>query len=276
MEYVTVQDVEIPALGLGTWRMKGSMCRRAVETALELGYRHIDTAQAYGNERAVGAALSQSGVDREELFVTTKLAPTNRDHNSVLASTRASLDRLDTEYVDLLLIHQPIPTADRAETIGSMNELVEEDRVRYLGVSNFDVDQLAEARERSDAPILTNQVQYHPFWDQTPMLDYCQIHDLMLTAYSPLAHGGAVGDDLLAEIGARYEKSAPQVALRWLLQQENVSTVPKSTSPAHLEANLEIFDFELTEEEMDAIWRPSLSRTASNVVRGRLGGRLPF
>ena len=276
MEYVTVQDTKIPALGLGTWRMTGETCRRTVETALELGYRHIDTAQLYGNEREVGTALSQSGIDREELFVTTKLAPGNRDHDGVIDSTRASLRKLDTEYVDLLLIHQPNPLADREETIGAMNELVDDGLVNHLGVSNFGVDGLAEARDLSDAPILTNQVQYHPFWDQTTLLDYCQIHDLMLTAYSPLGHGGAVGDDLLAEIGARYDKTGPQVALRWLVQQDNVSTIPKSTSPAHLEANLQIFDFELTGEEMRSIRRPSLSRTASSFLRGRLRGRLPF
>ena len=270
MEYVTAQGVEVPALGLGTWRMTGSTCRRAVSTALELGYRHIDTAQLYGNERDVGAALSDAGIDREELFVTTKLAPANRDHDGVIDSTRASLRRLDTDYVDLLLIHQPNPLADRAETIDAMNELVEDGAVRHIGVSNFGVDQLDDARDRSAAPILTNQVQYHPFWDQTRMLDYCQIHDLILTAYSPLGHGGAVGDDLLSDIGARYDKTGPQVALRWLVQQEGVSTIPKSTSPAHLESNLAIFDFELTEQEMRAIGRPSLSRTAASFLRGRL------
>ncbi len=270
MEYVTVQDTEIPALGLGTWRMKGPTCRRAVATALELGYRHIDTAQAYGNEQQVGAAISQSGIDREELFLTTKLAGSNRDHDSVIESTRESLDKLETDYADLLLIHQPNSTTPLEETIGAMDELVEEGRVKHIGVSNFGIERLHAAREHADAPILTNQVQYHPFWDQTTLLDYCQIHDLMLTAYSPLAHGGAVRDSLLNEVGARYDKTPAQVALRWLVQQENVSTIPKSTNPEHLEANLQIFDFELSSEEMRSIGRPSLSRTASSFLRARL------
>jgi diketogulonate reductase-like aldo/keto reductase len=270
MEYVSVQDVEIPALGLGTWRMGGPTCRRAVATALDLGYRHIDTAQAYGNERQVGAAIAGSDVAREELFLTTKLGSSNRDHDSVLASTRESLRKLETDYVDLLLIHQPNTRTDLAETIGAMDELVAEGLVNHIGVSNFGVSRLHAAREHANAPILTDQVQYHPFWDQTALLDYCQIHDIMLTAYSPLAHGGAVDDDLLGDIGARYEKTPAQVALRWLVQQDNVSTVPKSTSPDHLEANMQVFDFELTEEEMRAIARPSISRTASSFLRARL------
>lgn len=276
MEYVTVQDTAVPAIGLGTWRMTGRTCRRAVETALDLGYRHVDTAQLYGNEREVGAALSNAAVDREEVFLTTKLGPANRDHDSVIESTRESLRKLDTEYVDLLLIHQPNPTTSLAKTLGAMNELVSEGDVRHLGVSNFGIERLHAAREHSDAPILTDQVQYHPFWDQTTLLDYCQIHDIMLTAYSPLAHGGAIRDGLLEEIGARYEKTPAQVALRWLIQQENVSTIPKSTSPAHLEANLQVFDFELTDDEMRSVGRPSLSRTASSFLRGRLRGRLPI
>ncbi len=270
MEYVTVQDVEVPALGLGTWRMRGPTCRRAVATALDLGYRRIDTAQAYGNERQVGAAIAESDVAREDLFVTTKLGSSNRDHDSVLASTRESLHKLETDYVDLLLIHQPNTRTALEETIAAMDDLVEEGLVTHIGVSNFGVSRLYAAREHANAPILADQVQYHPFWDQTPLLDYCQIHDVMLTAYSPLAHGGAVNDDLLDEIGARYEKTPAQVALRWLVQQDNVTTIPKSTSPEHLEANLQIFDFALTDEEMRAIRRPSISRTASSFLRARL------
>ena len=270
MEHVTVQGTSVPAIGLGTWRMTGPTCRRAVSTALDLGYRRVDTAQAYGNEREVGAAIDVADVDREEVFLTTKLDAGNRDHDAVLDSTRESLDKLRTEYVDLLLIHQPNPIADLEETLGVMDELVDDGAVEHIGVSNFDVERLHRAREHADAPILADQVQYHPFWEQTTLLDYCAINDVMLTAYSPLAHGGAVDDDVLRDIGARYGKTPAQVALRWLVQQENVSTIPKSTSPEHLEANLEVFDFELTDEEMDAIARPSLSRAASSFLRQRL------
>lgn len=270
MEYVTVQETDIPAIGLGTWRMEGPTCRRAVATALELGYRHIDTAQAYGNERQVGAAIAKAGVSREEIFLTTKLSTSNRDHDSVLESTHESLDKLNTDYLDLLLIHQPNAMTPLEETIGAMDELVEEGAVEHIGVSNFGVERLHAAREHASTSILTDQVQYHPFWDQSTLVDYCQIHDLMLTAYSPLAHGGAVRDDLLQDIGARYDKTPAQVALRWLIQQENVSTIPKSTSPEHLEANLQVFDFELSREEMRSIRQPSVSRTASSFLRARL------
>src|SRR5699024_5832030 len=195
MEYVTVRDTEIPALGFGTWRTSGPTCRRAVATALDVGYRHIDTAQMYGNERQVGAAISQSAVDREEIFLTTKLGISNRDHDSVLESTRESLQKLQTDYVDLLLIHQPNRSVALEETLDAMDQLVSEGLVEHIGVSNFGVSRLHAAREHADTPILTDQVMYHPFWDQTSVLDYCQIHDIMLTAYSPLAHGGAVNDD---------------------------------------------------------------------------------
>jgi diketogulonate reductase-like aldo/keto reductase len=270
MEHVTAQGVEVPAIGLGTWRMTGETCRRAVGEALELGYRHVDTAQMYGNERAVGAAIAAADVDREEVFLTTKLALSNRTAEGVVRSTRASLNRLRTEYVDLLLIHQPHPTVADAETLDAMGKLVDEGLVRHVGVSNFSVDRLQRAREASPAPILTNQVQYHPFWDQTELLDYCRIHDLVLTAYSPLAHGGAIDDDTLDAIGARYGKSGAQVALRWLIQQDGVVAIPKSTSREHLRANLAVFDFALTDREVEAIARPSLARTAESFLRGRL------
>ena len=270
MEYVMVQGEEIPALGLGTWRMRGPDCRETVADALDLGYRHIDTAQAYRNEREVGAAISGSDVPRENLFVTTKLDWSNRDHESVLESTRASLTKLQTEYVDLLLIHQPNLRTPLEETLSAMDELYEEGLIRYLGVSNFSVEQFDRARQVASGPVLTNQVQYHPFWGKRELLDYCQIHDLMLTAYSPLAHGGAVRDDMLRDIGVRHGKSPAQVALRWLVQQENVATIPKSTSHEHLADNLAVFDFELSDREMAAIRRPSAARTAASFVRGRL------
>ena len=270
MEYITVQDTEIPALGLGTWRMRGPECRQAVRTALDLGYRHVDTAQAYRNEREVGAAIKESGVDREDLFLATKLDWSNRDRASVHRSTQASLNKLQTDVVDLLLIHQRNLRTPLEETLGAMAELREEGLVRHIGVSNFSVKRLDHARQLADAPVFTDQVQYHPFWDQRDLLEYCRIHDVLLTAYSPLAHGGALGDDLLRSVGTRHGKTPAQVALRWLVQQEGVATIPKSTSREHLESNLAVFDFELTDREMRAIRRPSRARTAAHFVRGRL------
>jgi len=275
MERTTVQGVALPAVGLGTWRLTGEDCSEAVGTALELGYRHVDTAQAYGNERAVGDAIRRADVARDDLFLATKLELRNRSYDRVIRSVDESLAKLDTDRVELLLIHQPhdrIPTGStHAETLRAMDHLVEEGKVGHVGVSNFDVDQLHEARRLAESPILTNQVQFHPYWDQQELLTYCRIHDVALTAYSPLAHGAVLGDDVLASVGRRYGKSPAQVAVRWVIQHENVLTVPKATSRDHLAENLDVFDFELSAEEMERIHQPSRLRTLSTLVRSRLG-----
>jgi diketogulonate reductase-like aldo/keto reductase len=270
MDVTTVRGVEIPAVGLGTWRLTGEQCRQSVRTALELGYRHLDTAQAYGNERQVGSALRASDVDREAVFLTTKLGRGNRGYDDVRRSTEESLAKLGTEYVDLLLIHWPDPTTPLRETLAAMNGLVEEGAVRHIGVSNFDIDRLDRARKLSEHDILTDQVQYNPYWPQSELLDYCRIHDVALTAYSPLAHGGVLEDPVLEEIGRKYDKTAAQIALRWLVQQPNVVTVPKATSREHLAANVDVFDFELRDEEMDRIRQPSKSRAVMGFLKGRL------
>ena len=270
MNATTVGGVEIPSVGLGTWRLTGERCRTSVRTALELGYRHVDTAQEYGNERQVGNALRNSDVAREDVFVTTKLGRGNRAYDDVIRSTEESLAKLGTDYVDLLLIHWPNLATPLRETLAAMDELVDDGSVRHVGVSNFDVDRLARAEELSGQGILTDQVQYNPYWSQTELLDYCRIHDIALTAYSPLAHGGILDDPVLTSIGERYDKSPAQVALRWLVQQPNVVTVPKATSREHLAANLEIFDFELTDEEMDRVRQPSKSKAVTGFLRSRL------
>ena len=255
MEYVTVGGTEVPALGFGTARMdEYDEQYRAVSAALEAGYRHIDTAQIYGSEGAVGDAIEESDVAREELFLTTKLAGGNREHEAVLESTEGSLDRLGSEYVDLLLIHSSNDEVGHEETIGAMNELQEEGRVEHVGVSNFSVRQTAEAMELSETPILTNQVTYNPHVSQADLLTHCIDEGVMLTAYSPLAVGDVVGDETLASIGERYGKSAAQVALRWLIQQPMVSTIPMSSQPEHVRENVDVFDFELAGEELREVF----------------------
>jgi 2,5-diketo-D-gluconate reductase B len=271
MEYVSVQGEQVPALGLGTWNLTDGECVRTVRTALGLGYRHLDTAHDYGNEREIGHAVDVSDVPREECFVTTKLWPTNYRYDAVVESTRESLDRLGMEYVDLLLLHWPSLYVPIEETLGAMADLIDEGLVRRIGVSNFSRSRLEEARERSREPILTDQVQYHPYRDRSDLLEYCRREGVMLTAYSPLVHGGLVGDDRLAEIGARYGKTAAQVALRWVVQQEMVAAIPKASSREHLTANLAVFDFSLTDEEMAEVARPSMLRTGLGWARGRLG-----
>jgi diketogulonate reductase-like aldo/keto reductase len=272
VEHVTVQGVEVPALGLGTWRAEGRDVYRAVSTALEAGYRHVDTAEAYGNEEQVGEAVADSPVDREDVWVTTKVLPaTAIDYRRTREAAVASLDRLGMDYVDLVLLHWPNPIASLEEQLAALNDLADDGAIGHVGVSNFGRRRLARARERSDRPVLTNQVQFHPFKTQRPLLRYCQDNDVMLTAYSPLGHGGVVDDDLLAEIGAHHEKSGPQVAIRWALQHRNVAAIPKSTTPAHVRSNAAVFDFSLTETEMDRIARESPLRTGVAWVRGRLG-----
>jgi 2,5-diketo-D-gluconate reductase B len=272
MDDIQVQGTSVPALGLGTWQLTGQSCRETVEVALEMGYRHIDTAQAYGNERQVGLGMDAAAVDREDVFLTTKLDGSNRDERSVRRSTRESLNKLGTDYLDLLLIHWPNTPwmAPLSETLGAMNDLVEEGLVRHIGVSNFSPSLLDKARDISSTPIFTDQVQYHPYWDQRKLLDYCRIHDVLLTAYSPLARGGVLDDPALVQIGNRYGKSPAQVALRWLVQQEGVAAIPKASSREHLEANLAVFDFELTDAEMERIRDPSKVKTGVQFVRSQL------
>jgi diketogulonate reductase-like aldo/keto reductase len=267
----TVGDFSVPTVGLGTWELAGKQCYDAVSTALELGYRHVDTAQLYENEWAVGRAIADADVDREDVFVTTKINPMNRSPRDIRESVDASLDRLGVEAVDLLLIHWPNPVADLETVMTTMSDLQVEGKTRHIGVSNFGVDRLRRAQEHAHVPVATNQVQFHPFYPQRELLRYCQDAGVMLTAYSPLAQGGVLDDDVLTEIGERYDKSPAQVAVRWAVQHENVHAIPKSTSREHLADNLDVFDFSLTRAEHDRITRPSLLKTGVATVRGRLG-----
>lgn len=254
MESVSVGGVRIPALGLGTWQLSGKRCERTVARALDLGYRHVDTAQMYGNERAVGAGIARASVDRSEVVVTTKLDRGNRSYDDVISTTEASLERLGTGTIDLLLMHSPNTRVPVEETIEAMNELQSRGHVDHIGVSNFSVKQLRSAMAASERPIVTNQVKYHPYYHQDDLLVYCNEADVILTAYSPLARGRAADDATLGTIGESYGKTAAQVALRWLLQQPNVIAIPKAASEAHLRENLDVFDFTLTGDELDRIF----------------------
>lgn len=252
MEYLHAQETKVPALGFGTWRITGPACTRSVKDALDIGYRHIDTAQAYDNEREVGMAMEESGVDRDEIFLTTKLWHSNLKHNDVIRTAEQSLRRLQTEYVDLLLIHWPVEEVSFQETLDAMLSLYNNDKVRHLGVSNFTLSQLKKAIDL--APIFCNQIEYHPFLSQEAQLEFAREHDLMVTAYSPLAGGRVARDETLQKIGERHDKTAAQVVLRWLLQQDNVCAIPKAESHQHRVDNFDLFDFELSEEEMQEIF----------------------
>jgi diketogulonate reductase-like aldo/keto reductase len=277
MEYVVAGGARIPAIGLGTWQNTGEQCAETVETALELGYRHLDTAQVYDNERRVGEGLAAADVDREDVFLTTKLWRSNLRAPDVRDSVRDSLDRLGVDRVDLLLIHWPHPRVPIEETVGAMGDLVDGGLVSHIGVSNFTAGQVAAAAEAADHPIVTDQVLYHPYVDQTGRLAACRDRGVALTAYSPLARGDVLDDPVLAEIGNRYDKSAAQVSLRWLVQQDGVLAIPKATGRAHLAANLAVFDFALTDAEMARVGdrRPGLRRRVANRLPA-LMRRLPL
>ena len=253
MKQVEIKGARVPAIGLGTWQLNGRTCREAVRQALELGYRHIDTAQMYGNETEVGAALRDSGIAREEIFLTTKLAPGNLGAAEARRTAEESLKRLGLDHVDLLLIHWPSGEAPLGETLAALARLRQEGKARFIGVSNFTVKLLQEAVETLGADLLCNQVEYHPFLSQRPVMAALKRHGLMLTAYSPLGRGHVQRDGALAAIGRTYGKSAAQVALRWLIDQENVAAIPKAASRAHAAANIDIFDFTLAEEDRAAI-----------------------
>ena len=251
MEFQTIKGEKVPSLGLGTYRLTGEDCVGAVARALSMGYRHVDTAQMYGNEAEVGRGMGESGVDRDELFVTTKVWPSDYEHDRVIEKTRESLKKLGTDYVDLLLMHWPGNGVPLGETLGAMRGLQEEGVVRHIGVSNFSISLAEEASEH--ASVFCNQVEYHVYRDQDALLDQAGRMDYLLTAYRPLSRGNVENDGTLRGIGEAHGKSASQVALRWLIQQDKVSAIPKATGEEHLRTNLDVFDFELSDEEMDCV-----------------------
>ena len=253
MEYREIKGTRVPALGLGTWQLSGRSCFETVRQALDLGYRHIDTAQMYGNETEVGWAIRESGIDRDAIFLTTKIAPGNMAAAAVRRSTEESLRRLATDHVDLLLIHWPAGEVPLGETLGALARLRDAGKARHIGVSNFNVALLEEAVATQGADIFCNQVEYHPYLSQRAVLAAVRRHGLLLTAYSPLARGRIQRDPALASIARSYGKSPAQVALRWLLDQDGVAAIPKAAGRAHLAANLAIFDFALRPEHRAAI-----------------------
>ncbi|PTD94001.1 aldo/keto reductase [archaeon SCG-AAA382B04] len=253
MEYINVFGETVPVLGYGTWQIKGEFCTKAVKDALKLGYRHIDTAQRYKNEENVGKAIDESDVKRDEIFLTTKVWRSNLSYEDVLVTTKESLKKLKTEYVNLLLIHWPNDEIEISETLKAMQELKEDEKIKHIGVSNFTLGLLKEAQKKSEEKIFCNQVEYHPFILHNELLQYCQENNIILTAYSPLARGKVTENELLKKIGQKYDKTPAQVSLRYLIQQDMVCAIPKASNPKHRKENIKIFDFTLTPEEMERI-----------------------
>jgi 2,5-diketo-D-gluconate reductase B len=266
MKYLTVKGEKLPAIGFGTSQIQGGQCTEMVRTALALGYRHIDTAQAYGNEAEVGRGIAQSGVKREEIFLTTKVWRSALGARDVKRSTEESLKTLGTDHVDLLLVHWPNDSIPMGETLGAFAALKAEGKTRHIGVSNYTPRHLKEAIETHRADLFCNQVEYHPELGQDTMLSILRRLGMALVAYSPLGRGRIVKHPALAKIGAKYGKSASQVALAWLVRQDGVVTIPKASSEAHARANLDIFDFTLAPEDLaeiakmernSRVWEPS-------------------
>ncbi|MBB3595547.1 diketogulonate reductase-like aldo/keto reductase [Rhizobium sp. BK529] len=252
MKFVSANGASIPALGFGTFRMPGPDAERMVSHVLANGYRHIDTAQIYGNEADVGEGIRRSGVARGDLFLTTKVWVENYRRDAFLASIDESLKKLKTDHVDLLLLHWPNETVPLAEQIGALNEVAKAGKVRHIGVSNFNTDLMRKAVRFSSLPIVTNQVEYHPYIDQTPVLRTARELNMSVTAYYAMADGKVFKDAVLQELAAKHGKSIAQIVLRWIAQQD-VIVLSKTVSEARAEENAAIFDFALTTEEMAAI-----------------------
>jgi diketogulonate reductase-like aldo/keto reductase len=249
---VETGGARIPLVGLGTWDLRGRACARLVEEALRLGYRHIDTAAFYGNEAAVGEGLRASGVPRDEVFITTKVWQSDLRAKDFERSTRGSLAHMKLPSLDLLLIHWPNSSVPLQETIGALCKMKREGLARHIGVSNFTVALVGEAVKLATEPLVNNQIECHPYLDQSRVIAACRKAGLSVTAYAPIARGRVKADAVLSRIGKGHGKTAAQVCLRFLVQQDIV-VIPKTSRPERLKENFEIFDFALSPKDMGEI-----------------------
>jgi diketogulonate reductase-like aldo/keto reductase len=248
MERALDDGNKIPLLGLGVWQVDdGAECENAVGWALELGYRHVDTAQAYGNEASVGRALRDSGVAREDVYITTKFYPAKKDAE---AEAEKSLERLGVDYVDLYIIHWP--QGGPTWAWDGMQRAKEHGYARSIGISNFSLAEVDELLAVADTPPVVNQVQFSPFEYRRALLEGCEQRGVALEAYSPLGTGRHLGDERVAEIAQRVGRTSAQVLIRWCLQRDTI-VLPKSTHRERIEENAQVFDFELSDEDMAAL-----------------------
>lgn len=263
MHVVEAGGARIPLVGFGTWELHGRACARLVEQALRLGYRHVDTAEMYDNEREVGEAIRASGVSRRDIFVTTKIWPSHFSPRELDRAAKESVARMRLSEVDLLLLHWPNPQIPLAETLGALCKVKQAGVARHIGVSNFTVALIEQGVRVASEPLVCNQVEMHPFLDQSKVIAGCRAHGLAVVAYSPIARGSAKNDAVLARIGQAHGKSAAQVSLRFLVQQ-SIAVIPRTSKVERLSENLTIFDFELTAAEMAEIGR--LARSNRRIV----------
>ncbi|WP_033069469.1 aldo/keto reductase [Thalassospira australica] len=253
MIYRNWQGTDIPALGFGTYELNNEDAANMVVEAAKIGYRHFDTAQMYHNEEGVGRGLKKSGLARDDYFLTTKVWFDQFQSGDLQTSVMESLRKLDHEFVDLLLLHWPNDDVPLEETIAALNEVKNLGMTRLIGISNFPTALIEQAVSLTNIPLTVNQVEYHPYLDQSKVLESLRERDMLLTAYCPIARGSVMKDPILKDIAAKYGKSPVQVTLRWLLQQDSVMAIPKSGSPKNAAANFDIFDFELSDGDMAAI-----------------------
>ena len=266
---VAAKGARIPLIGLGTWDLRGRVCARVVEQALRLGYRHLDTAEMYDNEREVGEGLRASGVKRNEVFVTTKIWPSHFAPREFERAARDCLVRLRLSEVDLLLLHWPNPQIPLSETLGALDKVKRDGLTRHIGVSNFSVPLLEQALETSSEPLVCNQFECHPFLDQTKLIAACRQHGVAIVAYSPVAKGRVRDDEILTAIGAAHKKTAAQVSLRFLVQQD-IIVIPRTSRVERLSENAAIFDFTLSAREMADI--AGLARRDGRLVNFSFSG----
>ncbi|TXD96390.1 aldo/keto reductase [Psychrobacter frigidicola] len=257
----TAGQANIPVLGLGTWQSTGQDCIDVVSQGLQMGYEHIDTAQAYENEKEVGQGIKQSGIARDKFFLTTKIFPDDLKFQpeKLIAAAKRSLENLDTDYVDLLLLHWPDDRVPLSETIPALCELQKQGLTRHIGVSNFNIAHITEAEKYADVPIAVNQVEFHPFIKQNTLQTFLNNHHILLEAYSPLARGDVFENELIKEIAEKHNITPAQVSLAWILSDKNRVAIPKTSNPKHLQGNLDAINIQLSAEELEKIG--SLART---------------
>ena len=263
MMYLDAKGAHIPAIGLGTWELRGRDCTRIVEQAVRLGYRHFDTAQMYVNEREVGEGIRASGIKREDVFVTTKVSPDNLAPMLLVRSVKESVGALRLGEIDLLLLHWPNKGIPLAETIDALVGMKRDGLVRNIGVSNYTVALIEAASRLSGERLVCNQFEFHPYLDQSKVLAACRAHGMAAVAYSPIAKVSTKSDSVLTRIGKAYGKTGAQVSLRSLVQQ-GVGAIPRTSKVERLSENIAIFDFSLTEAEMAEIGK--LARSGGRLV----------
>lgn len=250
MKYITLGNSKVPAIGLGTYRITGPEAVDTIVQAIGIGYRHLDTAQLYENENEIGQAIKVSGIPRNEIFLTTKIWPSNLTEALFIPSVEESLSKLQTDYVDLLLIHWPHEHLPVKEYIYRLIEVQQLGLAKNIGTSNFNIPQLKEALS-TGAKIVTNQVEFHPWINQTKLHSYMTAQQIPLTAYRPLGKTKLLTYKKVEELAAKYNRSSPQIILRWMMQKEDILAIPKSSNLLRQKENLNVFDFQLSDAEME-------------------------